>query len=238
MTSRVEAFIFDWGGTLTPPITAEGLEDMWRPAARRLAPEREDELASRLLEIEARFWARVTTDQRSFTLDEVLVAANDELGLDLDRAALGELAVFHLDRRAPHIQHDPAAASILAALRRRGFKIGILSNTHWPSHCHQQFLERDGAELVDAQLYTSDLPYMKPHPSAFRAALDALAVSSPHLAAFVGDRPWDDIHGAKQCGLKAVLVRNELVPGHDGVVPDAVVRSLADLIQLVDEWMS
>ena len=39
----IEAVIFDWGGTLS--IYADiDMEDMWRLAARHLAPDREDEL--------------------------------------------------------------------------------------------------------------------------------------------------------------------------------------------------
>ena len=41
---------------------------------------------------------------------------------------------------------------------------------------------------------------MVPHPSVFLAALEALGVSDPTRAVFVGDRPLDDISGAKASG--------------------------------------
>ena len=51
-------------------------------------------------------------------------------------------------------------------------------------------------DLIDARVYTSDLQHTKPHPEAFLAVLGQLGVA-PAAAVFVGDRPVDDISGAK-----------------------------------------
>ena len=57
---------------------------------------------------------------------------------------------------------------------------------------------------------------------------------------FVGDRPYDDIHGAKAVGMRAVLVPHSAIPrdqgGHSEGEPDAVIQRLADLLPIVDEW--
>jgi putative hydrolase of the HAD superfamily len=53
---------------------------------------------------------------------------------------------------------------------------------------------------------------------------------------FVGDRPYDDIYGAKRLGMRGVLVPNSEVPPHDGVVPDAVISRLAELTAYLDRW--
>ena len=114
--------------------------------------------------------------------------------------------------------------------------MALLSNTHWPRTFHEHFLERDGlVDLIDARLYTSEMPYQKPHPTAFRTALDAVGVDDPARAVFVGDRPFDDISGAKGVGLKAVLRANGSVPGYD-VEPDAVIDRLPELVDLVKLW--
>jgi HAD superfamily hydrolase (TIGR01549 family) len=87
---------------------------------------------------------------------------------------------------------------VLQELRSRDLKIGLLSNTLWPPAWHERFLERDRLlNLIDARVYTSDLEYSKPHPQAFAAALAAVDVDEPSHALFVGDRPHDDISGAK-----------------------------------------
>jgi putative hydrolase of the HAD superfamily len=100
---------------------------------------------------------------------------------------------------------------------------------------------RDGvAELLDAEVYTSEIPWTKPHPEAFRTALAALGHSDPRRAVFVGDRLWDDIHGAQQTGMRAVFVPHSDIPeiqrGPVDGRPDAVVKRLADLLPILDRW--
>lgn len=253
--AELEAVIFDWGGTLAEYATIE-LEDMWRLAARHLAIEHangvsgasgtgavegrrrfeERELVARLAQVELDFWATTSTHQRAGTLADLLHAASEALELDVTEAVLEEAATHYLDAWTPHIRHEPDAADTLRALRRRGLRIGLLSNTHWPRAFHEHFLARDGLdELIDARLYTSELQMMKPHPEAFRAALAALDVRDPARAVFVGDRPFDDIHGARSSGLRAVLRTNPEVPPYD-VTPDATIGPLFDLVAIVDGW--
>jgi putative hydrolase of the HAD superfamily len=232
----LEAVVFDWGGTLTSgaTIVTLELEDMWRASARRLDPAREDELTAALFAAERRFWERTTTTLESGTLAELLTAASQEVGLDVTDAVLEEAVTHHLDAWTPHITHDPDAVPLLTELRERGLRTALLSNTHWPRAFHEHFLERDGlAELLDARLYSSELHHMKPHPSVFAEALAAVGVTDPAKAVFVGDRPFDDISGAKAAGLWAVWRANPHVPPYD-VEPDAVIDGLFDLLAAID----
>jgi len=238
----VDAVIFDWGGTLSVWAQVD-LEDMWRLAARHLAPDREQDVMDRLLAVEEKLWRQVEETQRSARLGEVLEAAGRELGLDVTEAVLEEAATHHLDAWTPHISHDPDAAPVLGALREGGIRIGLLSNTLWPRDFHDRFLERDGlVELFDARLYTSHMERTKPHPSAFRAALDAVGVDDPSRAVYVGDRPFDDIYGAKSAGLRAVLRPNDSLPAgftiadQEPVEPDAMIYALPELLPLIDAW--
>lgn len=233
----VDAVVFDWGGTLSVHADVD-MEDMWRLAAEHLAPDRPDEVCARLVAVEAASWARVTVDQRATALSSLLALASAELGLDVAEAVLEEAALRHLDSWTPHIGHDPDAAPVLAALRQRGLRIGLLSNTHWPRAFHEHFLERDGlVELIDVRCYTSEMTFTKPHPEAFTAVLGALGVADPGRAVFVGDRAYDDVHGAQAFGMRGVLRRNPSVPGYD-VEPDAVVDTLPELLALVDRWQA
>ena len=118
------------------------------------------------------FWDRTPTDQRAGTLSEIVAGARDRLGADVPEHALEAAALAYLEAWAPHIEHDTEAATTLRALRAAGIRVAMLSNTHWPRDYHERFLARDGlADLIDARIYTSELAYMKPHPSAFAAAL-------------------------------------------------------------------
>lgn len=229
------AVVFDWGGTLSQHVPVD-LLDVWLATARVVAPPgRHDEVAAALVAAESAWWDRVTTEGGSGTITDLLAAASDATGVDV-ASALSEAGIAaHLDAWTPHVRHDPDAAPVLRALRARGLRLGLLSNTHWPRSWHESFLARDGlAELLDVEVYTSELEHVKPHPSAFAAVLSALGVD-PDGAIFVGDRPYDDIFGAQRAGMRAVLRSGAPVPPYD-VVPDAVIDTLPELLEVVGAW--
>jgi putative hydrolase of the HAD superfamily len=231
----VDAVIFDWGGTLTPFHNVD-LLDLWRVAARVLAPDREDEVAAALAAAERDWWTRAVAENRSGTTAEVVAAAAAATGLDVDSALHEAALTAHLEAWTPHTVADPQAMPLLTALRERGLRTGLLSNTHWPRSWHERWLARDGVlDLIDARIYTSDLQHLKPHPQAFAAVLETLGGIDPARAVFVGDRPLDDISGAKRMGMRAVLLPNDVVPGYD-VTPDATITQLGDLLPLIDSW--
>ena len=117
----------------------------------------------------------------------------------------------------------------------------MLSNTIWPRAEHERIFERDKlTELIDGAVYTSDIPWTKPHPDAFHAALDAVGVTEPGRAAFVGDRLFDDIHGAASVGMLTIHVPHSNIPaeqiGHTVGDPDAVAHRLGDVLDIVVAW--
>jgi putative hydrolase of the HAD superfamily len=231
----LEAVVFDWGGTLTPFHDVD-LLDLWRAAARVLAPDRADELAAALARAERAWWDTAVRTGRSGTTAEVVVAAAQLTGIPVDEALHDEALTAHLEAWTDHTLTDPEAGPLLRALRERGLRTGLLSNTHWPRSWHERWLERDGVlDLLDARVYTSELDTVKPHPAAFRAVLAALGVSDPATVVFVGDRPHDDISGAKAMGMRAVLLPNDFAPAYD-VAPDATISTLAELLPVVDGW--
>jgi len=222
----VAAVVFDWGGTLTPWHTIE-LAEAWR--ALRLG----DDAAERLLAAEETVWARARQTQRSGTMDEVFAAAGVTAGPQ-------EIAEYYAWWEE-HSYTDPDVRPLWGQLRSRGIRIGVLSNTLWPRTEHDRVFRRDGvADLIDAAVYTSEIEWTKPHPAAFHAVLDALGGIAPEDAVFVGDRPWDDIAGAKGVGMRAVLLPHSEIPAYqEGPVrgePDAVVTRLAEVLSLVDSW--
>ena len=68
----------------------------------------------------------------------------------------------------------------------------------------------------------------------------AIGVEEASRCVFVGDRPFDDIHGAKAVGMRAVLVPHSEIPvDQQGPVegePDAIVQALGDLLDVIDAW--
>jgi putative hydrolase of the HAD superfamily len=222
----VAAVIFDWGGTLTPWHDIDPVEQ-W------LAVIDDHDAAARLHDAAGAIWARSRDHQVSATLEDVFAA----VGL----VHTHELAAAFYRWWEPHTYADPDAFRLLTDLRAENIKIGVLSNTIWARREHVRIFERDGlAELIDGAVYTSEIPWTKPHPAAFRAALQAVGVDDPGEAVFVGDRLFDDIHGAAAVGMRTILVPHSNIPadqvGHTEGDPDAVVERLGDVFDIVAKW--
>lgn len=232
MSAGIEAVLFDWGGTLSTHGDGDLLA-MWHAAAEVLAPDDPEPLAKALLAAEDAWWRERVSEgdgTGSGTTEEIVRSVAAQTHLPVEEA----LAAYH-GAWERTVDHDPAAVAVLAGCRERGWRTGLLSNTHWPRALHDRWLDEAGLlALLDARVYTSDLGHMKPHPLAFHALLEALDVR-PEVAVFVGDRPRDDISGAHAAGMRAVLLTDRPVESFD-VEPDASLPQLAGLLELLDRW--
>jgi putative hydrolase of the HAD superfamily len=236
VTAQVDAVVFDWGGTLTPWHTID-LREQWRHYAEAYDPSRADELSALILSAEDDAWRAGREHHRSATLDEIFRSVGVEPDGERHERALAAYHAFW----EPHTHTDPDVPSLFAALAERDIRVGVLSNTLWTREYHERVFCRDGVlELIDGAVYSSEIPYTKPHPEAFRAAMAAVGVDDPGRVVFVGDRPYDDIHGAKEVGMRAVLVPHSAIPdnqkGHVEGDPDAVIDRLAHLLAVIDAW--
>ncbi|HZI96543.1 MAG TPA: HAD family hydrolase [Actinomycetales bacterium] len=240
MNRPVEAVVFDWGGTLTPWHTID-LAEQWRVYARTHAAhahEAED-VAARILAAEATAWRRTREDGGSARIAEILA----EAGVDTEHGGHVAARSAYEEFWEPHTLLDPHVPSVWQGLRDRGVRVGVLSNTIWTRDYHERVFARDGVlDLVDGAVYSSEIDHAKPHPRAFEAALAAVGVDDPSRAVYVGDRPFEDVHGAQRVGMRAVWVPHSDIPVDQqvavDVTPDAVVQKLTDLLDVVDTWLA
>lgn len=222
----IEAVIFDWAGTLTPWHQID-------PAQAWLAAVDDVASARRLQAAEESVWIRCRDEHKSATLQEVAALA----GVELSKTQWDA----YFDWWTDHTITDPYALTLFSALADRGYRVGVLSNTIWPRARHEEIFRRDGVlDHIDGAVYSSEIDWTKPHPEAFHAALRAVGGSDPARAVFVGDRLFDDIHGAKNAGMRAVLVPHSVIPewqttGVEGR-PDAIIDRLQDLLPQLDSW--
>jgi putative hydrolase of the HAD superfamily len=230
----IDAVIFDWGGTLTAWHDIDFHEESLALAAavRRTpgVPHDPTVHAAKLHEAGATVWGWSRDHQRSATLDDLFA----EAGLEHDP----ELLSAYYEFWEPHTLTDPQVGPTWSELKGRGIKVGVLSNTVWPREWHEGFFRRDGVlHLVDGDVYTSELPWTKPSPHAFAAAMAAVGVTDPGRCVYVGDRLFDDIWGAHNAGLRAIHVPHSAIPpeqmGHSEGAPDAVAHELAEIPEIV-----
>ena len=225
----VSAVIFDWGGTLTPWHSID-LGELWLSVcARHYAAEEAAAIATAVRAAEVELWQEGEQSHQSATLDRVF----EKAGV----TASADFLASYFRAWDPHTLTDPDVPPLLHELRRRGIKVGVLSNTMWPRRAHEQIFARDQVfELIDGAVYTSEISWVKPHREAFLAAMMAIGETDPAACVFVGDRPYDDIHGAKSAGMRAVLIANSDVPAFDAAEPDATITRLAELPAYLDRW--
>ena len=230
----VAAVIFDWGGTLTRWHDVDfHAESQALAQAVVNADHDPDEITTRLLAAGEAIWGRSRNHQQSSTVADLF----GEAGLDHDPALLAA----YYDFWEPHTRTDPDVVPLFEALRADGLRVGVLSNTIWPRGFHEAIFERDGVRhLIDADVYTSEIPWTKPSQKAFGAVMDSLGVDDPGRCVYVGDRLFDDIWGAQNAGLRAIHVPHSTIPagqvGHTEGVPDAVAHRLDDVHAIVTAW--
>ncbi|MCW2793577.1 MAG: family hydrolase [Nocardioides sp.] len=234
MTSTVEAVIFDWGGTLTRWHDVDfHAESAALARAVVDAHHDPDEITARLLRAGEVVWGRSRDHQQSSTVADLFA----EAGLDHDP----ELLSAYYEFWDPHTRTDPEVGPLLEALRADGIRVGVLSNTIWPRAFHEAIFERDGVRhLIDGDVYTSEIPWTKPSPRAFAAAMDAVGVTDAGRCVYVGDRLFDDIWGAHNAGMRAIHVPHSSIPpsqvGHTEGEPDAVAHRLSDVHGIIASW--
>ncbi len=230
----VRAVIFDWGGTLTRWHDIDFYaESVALSEAVINADHPPQEITARLLAAGDAVWGRSRDHQQSATIADLFA----EAGLDHDP----ELLTAYHDFWEPRTGTDPAVGPMWQALREAGLRIGVLSNTVWPRAWHEEFFRRDGVlDLIHGDVYTSEIPWTKPSPRAFEAAMAAVGASDPEACVYVGDRLFDDIWGAGSVGMRTIHIPHSAIPpsqvGHSEGEPDAVAHDLAEIPDIVRGW--
>lgn len=150
--------------------------------------------------------------------------------LPLQATAVDETIAF-ARRKAAEIEERTlfdGVAETLAALKRKGLKLAVLSDTE----SRQQRVRRRLADLdverhFDAVVTSRDIGHVKPEPQAFAAALERLGTTAGETL-FVG-HDEDELDGAMRVGLTAVAYNHE-----EGVPCDHGIGEFRELLDLVD----
>jgi putative hydrolase of the HAD superfamily len=168
-----------------------------------------------------------TTDQsrgRSF-FESVLMIAGVELTPEA-RRAMAEIEEYQ--RTSNLWECVPGfVAPTLAELRRRGYKLVVVSNAN--GTVRQAFRRIGLFDLVDVIVDSAEVGFEKPDRRLFDAAL-RIAGAEHSRAVHVGDIYHIDVAGARAAGLAAVLVDEA------NLYPDVDcrrIRSIAELPSLL-----
>jgi putative hydrolase of the HAD superfamily len=113
----------------------------------------------------------------------------------------------------------------LRILRRRGVRLGLISNSHRPLDTFRSHFDLD--DLISVSVSSSDHGFLKPHPRIFQAALELMEVSASD-AVMVGDSLTQDVMGARAAGMRGILLARGVPDGRAGS-DVTVIRALSEL---------
>ena len=238
----LKAVLFDWGDTLMdfqydPDLMdaafRAGLDALGRAD---LAPA--DEIRAHFWEtFEPLIWAPGTIEEIEYP--NMIRQAIEHFGTEISDEELGRFL------EAEHAAWEPARVlgstthAMLEALRSRGLRLGLVSNAFDPAWLLHRDLEQMGiAERIDHAVFSSEVGKRKPHPAIFEHALGALEVS-PAEALFVGDRLYEDVHGAAEVGMttvQAIWFRADEHP--EGGEPDYQAFTQMDVLNIADRLLA
>ncbi len=115
------------------------------------------------------------------------------------------------------------AAEALRELRRRGLRLGMISNFEpWLEEVLRRLHLR---EFFEVMVISGREEFEKPHPKIYELALERGGVE-PRRALHVGDSPVSDYRGAVEAGMRAVLLDRW------GRLPDFCGPRISDLRQI------
>jgi putative hydrolase of the HAD superfamily len=233
----LRAVLFDWGGTLmndewSDEIALEGHSAGIAALARDGLPDAAA-FTSYLSEHEAELFPRATDDE--IDILAVMTSSFREHGVELTDDDVRLFLQAAQDVWSSYYALAASTHALLEALRERGLKLALVSNTASPRWLLEPILERQGlVDRVDAIVLSSEVGKRKPHPAIFERALGELAVE-PDEALFVGDRLGADVLGASRIGMSTVqALWFRADEDSDGVEPDHQAFTQMDVLNVVD----
>lgn len=120
----------------------------------------------------------------------------------------------------------PGAREALQELKRRGFLLGIVTDTMYPLEWKRRRLEKAGvADFIDVIACSTDLGVHKPDPRIYMNAVQQASLV-PAESVFVGHLAVE-LQGAHAAGMVTVAVNSE-----PGAQSDHACESIADLPDL------
>ncbi len=151
-------------------------------------------------------------------------------GLPADQATI---ACFGLRKTPWHSEEEKPfadAAPTLAALKRQGFRLGVIANQN--PGTEERLAAWGLLHYFDVVAASAELGAAKPDPSIFLWAM-AQAGCAPAQAVMVGDRLDNDIAPAKALGMGTVRVLRGIGayarPRSAAEQPEHTIRALAEL---------
>jgi len=126
-------------------------------------------------------------------------------GIKLDREQWRHFAWLWYEPLSRVGRTEPKTAETLAALKKMGLKLGIVSNTFINGNSLEKHLEQVGIlEFFTVRVYSYEFDFRKPDVRIFKVAAERIGEMVKNIL-FVGDRIDKDVKPAAKSGMQVVL---------------------------------
>jgi HAD superfamily hydrolase (TIGR01509 family) len=215
VSAPLRAVLFDWGDTLFhAPHAPDVIVSFARSSGVELSLTRAREMWDDV-------WALGKTPEEIAKGRDLSMEAHRQVWVDL--FSRFEAVVPGLSRALYERVMDPRSwvpyadtRATLEAVRRRGLKVGVVSNV--PADLRPVFAAHGLEGLVDSFTHSFEVGAEKPDPAIFLAAAKSLGVK-PNETMMVGDHEVD--RGAERAGMRAFILPTQFdgdVRGLDRVI--------------------
>jgi putative hydrolase of the HAD superfamily len=136
-----------------------------------------------------------------------------------------------------HRRMRPEIPSVLEAIQKMGYKIGLISNVNSKNQVPLNLKQYGIIRFFHPIVLSSEYKRRKPDPAIFHHAA-RLANTPTSECIYIGDRIARDIMGAKRAGFKmAIQIRHDFEHGEqdDGATPDLIINDMTELLDLLKE---
>jgi HAD superfamily hydrolase (TIGR01509 family) len=161
-------------------------------------------------------------------LDEALSA----LGMHIPAAFLEEFAADEIRALIDAVGVYPHTRRTLKELRRRGYRLALLSNCSYTGELVLEAL--DFPPLFDALVLSHLVGVLKPDPGIYERACQYLDLE-PNECAFVGDGAFNELDAAHYLGMLAVRITQDRQSDDYGSSnhADVHIKDIAELLQIL-----
>ena len=200
---KYRAVIFDLYGTL--------VDDLLYPRRQEVRYRRWKSEAAAILGVPVDDFTRAWSDTVPMQSVGKIAGAHapyavicDTLDIDASYEQLEQAAAVGLEYVRRALKPREGTVQTLARLRDAGVKTGLISNCLGDTS--ELWSSTPFAPLLDASILSFDVGIVKPDPRIYRLACERLAVEPPNCL-FIGDGGSNELSGATNVGMNAVLIR-------------------------------
>ncbi|MHA1932520.1 MAG: HAD family hydrolase, partial [Promethearchaeota archaeon] len=135
----------------------------------------------------------------------------DKLKVSVSDENIRKCEQIRLETTRKGLTPKNGAVDILKSLRGLGYKIGLITNCS--AEVPLTWKNTEFSQLFDVEIFSASVGMKKPEPQIYNLACEQLGVE-PNECLYFGDGDSNELTGASQLGMDAVMIRdpNELDP--------------------------